>query len=123
MRLTFISGDRAVYINGVSYSDIDLSSCGIPSDVHALQWYDTYGEIELKRSFVNGRMFQEENQVITELPVWINLCVTKWEEAKAAEEAAIEAARLAAEEAARLAAEEAAAVQTTSNSESVSQTS
>jgi len=48
MRLTIIPADNRVYIDQVSYGDIDLS--WIPEIdgkiVHALQWYDTKGEIE-----------------------------------------------------------------------------
>lgn len=88
MRLTVIPADGAVYINSVSYMNLDLSTCGIPSDVHALQWYDTYGEIEFKRSFVDGQIVHPANSVITELPEWANSCMTKWNEAKVAQEAA-----------------------------------
>jgi hypothetical protein len=100
MRLTIIPEDGAVYVNGVSYSHLDLSF--IQSDVHALQWYDSYGEIEFKRSFIDGKIVRPANQVITELPDWANACKSKWDEAKANEEAAI----LAAKQAALLAAEQ-----------------
>ena len=46
MRLTIIPEDGRVVIGGVPYTGIDLSF--IPSDVHAIQWYDTWGEIERK---------------------------------------------------------------------------
>jgi hypothetical protein len=102
MKLTIITADNAVYKDGVSYSDLDLSTCGIPEDVWALQWQDTSGWIENKSALV-------QNQDVTELPIWANACLTKWDEAKAAEEAA---AKQAAEEAAaKQAAEEAAAKQ------------
>lgn len=86
MRLTIIPVDGAVYVNGVSYAGLDLSF--VPADVHALQWYDTFGELEFKRSFVDGKIVHSQNQVITELPSWANVCVTKWNEAKASEEIA-----------------------------------
>ena len=83
-RVTIIPVDGAVYNDNVSYSELDLSSCGIPADVHALQWYGSAGSIE----FTDTR----ENEEITALPDWANACVAKWDEA--------EAARIAAEEAA-----------------------
>jgi hypothetical protein len=82
MKLTIITADNAVYKDGVSYLDLDLSSCGIPSNVSALQWQDTSGWIEDKSALV-------DNLAITELPAWVNACLIKWDEAKAAEEAAI----------------------------------
>ena len=92
MKLTIIRSDGAVYKDGVSYSGLDLSS--VPTDVHALQWYGTEGEVEF-----NGRP-KPQNEPITVLPDWANVCLTKWDEAKAAEEAARiaqEAARIAQE--------------------------
>lgn len=90
MKLTIITADNAVYKDDVSYSGLDLSSCGIPGNVWALQWQDTSGWVEDKSALV-------DNQAITELPTWANACLTKWEEAKAATEAAILAAQQAAE--------------------------
>jgi hypothetical protein len=90
MKLTIITADNAVYKDGVSYAGLDLSSCGIPSNVWALQWQDTSGWIEDKSALV-------QNQDITELPTWATACITKWDETKAAEEAAILAAQQAAE--------------------------
>ena len=91
MRLTIIPADGAVYKDNFSYSSLDLSF--VPADVHALQWYDTYGEVEFKRQFVDMQIVHPQNQVITELPEWANQALTKWDEA--------EAARIAAEEAAQ----------------------
>jgi len=79
-RVTIIPVDGAVYKDNINYIDLDLSSCGIPADVHALQWDGTAGHIE----FTDTR----ENEEITVLPDWANACVAKWDEAKAAQEAA-----------------------------------
>jgi hypothetical protein len=73
MRLTIIPVDGTVNKDGVSYINLDLSSCNIPSNIHALQWYDTSGWIEFKDT--------APNQDITELPAWANCCLTKWDEA------------------------------------------
>ena len=74
MKLTIIPADGSVGENDVFYLGLDLSSCSVPADVHALQWQDTAGWIEYNSSLV-------ENQPITELPAWANCCMTKWTEA------------------------------------------
>lgn len=74
MKLTIIPVDGSVGENGVFYNGLDLSSCNIPGDIHALQWQDTAGWIEYNSPLV-------ENQPITELPAWANCCMTKWDEA------------------------------------------
>jgi hypothetical protein len=79
-RVTIIPVDGAVYRDAGNYLDLDLSSCGIPADVHALQWDGSAGQIE----FTDTR----ENEEITALPDWANACVAKWVEAEAAAAAA-----------------------------------
>ena len=103
MRLTIIPADGSVGKNGVFYNRIDLSSCAIPADIHALQWEENEpnkGHIEYKSALV-------QNQDIIELPAWANACVAKWDETETARLAAEEAARLAAAEAARITANQA----------------
>lgn len=111
MRLTIVPADGAVYVDGASYLDLDLSF--IPADVHALQWYDTYGELEFKRSFVDGQIVHPINEILTELPEWANTAKTVWDAAKVVEEEAQLAAEQAAEEAKLLAEQEALANSTT----------
>lgn len=74
MRLTIIPADGSVGEDGKFYNGLNLDSCVIPGDVHALQWQDTAGWIEYNSPLV-------ENQPITELPAWANCCMTKWTEA------------------------------------------
>jgi hypothetical protein len=74
MRLTIIPVDGSVGEDGKFYNGLNLSSCNIPADVHALQWQDTTGWIEYNSSLV-------QNESITELPAWANCCMTKWTEA------------------------------------------
>lgn len=88
MKLTIIPVDGAVYKDGYSYRNLDLSAA--PSNVHALQWKDTKGWIEFTD---NDDGTKPQNEVITELPNWADVCLDKWN--------AAEAARLAAEEAAK----------------------
>lgn len=97
MKLTVIRADGAVYKDGISYSNLDLSS--VPNNVHALQFNDTVnaGWIEFVQDDFGNKA---ANEMITSLPAWANTAITKWNEAKAEEEAAI----LAAQEAAILAA-------------------
>jgi hypothetical protein len=93
MRLTIVPSDKKVGVDNVFYSGLDLSSCAIPANIHALQWYETEGEVE----FVdNPDRTKPQNELISELPVWANSCITKWNEAKVAYDAAIAAAQQAA---------------------------
>ena len=73
MKLTIIPADGSVGEDGVFYLELNLSSCSIPADVHALQWQDTAGWIEYNTPI--------PNEPITELPAWANCCMTKWTEA------------------------------------------
>jgi len=86
MKLTIIKDDGAIYKDGKSYLNLDLSQ--IPNDVHALQWNDNKGHIE----FVDDAKVNEQ---ITELPLWANNALTVWQNTYDAEQA--EVARLQAE--------------------------
>lgn len=72
MRLTILPVDGSVGKDGLFYLNLNLTSCAIPGDVHALQWQDVAGWIEFKEPV--------PNQPITELPDWANCCLGKWEE-------------------------------------------
>jgi hypothetical protein len=61
MRVTIIPSDGFVSVDGEGRNDIDLSF--IDSNIHAIQWYDTDGEIEIKDN--RGRVIT--NQQITDL--------------------------------------------------------
>ena len=96
MKLTIIREDGAVYKDGISYSGLDLSSA--PTNVHALQFNDVLnsGWIEfIQDDFGN----KSNNEIITLLPEWAVTSMIKWDEAKIAEDARIEAERIAMEEA------------------------
>ena len=74
-RLTIIPVDKTVYRDqGVEF-DLNLDSCNIPADVHALQWYADKGEIEYKGS--------KQNEPITALPSWALAAIILWEESYA----------------------------------------
>jgi hypothetical protein len=55
MRLTVIKDDSAVIIDG-TYYEIDVGA--LPVGIHAIQWYETQGEIEWKNE--RGRMVRNE---------------------------------------------------------------
>lgn len=74
MRLTIIPIDGTVSEDGKAYNNLDLSKCGIPSDVHALQWDGAAGWVEFTSPLI-------QNEPITQLPAWANACIAKWNEA------------------------------------------
>lgn len=71
MKITILPADRAVYKDEVNVLGIDLSGCGIPEDIHALQWDGTQGWIEYKD--------QRDNLTITELPAWVEPSLVAYE--------------------------------------------
>lgn len=60
MKLTIIRDMGLVHEDGEGYIDLDLSS--VPTNIHALQWYGSEGEIE----YNDGT----NNKLITALPTW-----------------------------------------------------
>jgi hypothetical protein len=74
MKLTIIPIDGNVKKDGVAYLKLDLSSCVIPNDIHALQWFENSGWIEYTSAEI-------ANKNITELPSWVSLAVSIWEKA------------------------------------------
>jgi len=70
MILTIIPIDGNVKKDLVGYIGLDLLSCAIPSNVRALQWQETSGWLEF---------WDKQNEDITELPSWVNCCLTVWD--------------------------------------------
>lgn len=85
MRVTIIPADSFVSVDGEGYSNLDLSFMN--ADIHALQWYDTEGEIE--RQDNRGRIVA--NEEITDLSPY-QPALDAWQAAK--ESAAVAAAIL-----------------------------
>jgi len=83
MRVSIIKDDGTVLKDGVAYIDLDLSA--LPSEFHALQWYDTKGDVESKDADGNP-----VNTAITDLSPY-QWCVDAWQAAYDAEQAAIAA--------------------------------
>jgi len=59
MRVTIIPSDNVVIVDGEAKTPIDLS---FMKDVHAVQWYETWGEVERV-----GENHQHTNERITSL--------------------------------------------------------
>ena len=96
MRLTIIAEDGTVYLNGARLK-VDTSS--LDPTIHAVQWYDTYGEVEFKTDAKGNR---KPNMKITDVSPYQSF-VDKWNTANA---------QLAADNAARAAAAAKAAAAT-----------
>jgi len=79
MRLTIVPIDKKVGIDGVFLDNLDLSTCDIPANIHALQWYETEGEVEFTN---NPDRTKPQNEFIFELPVWAITAMAKWDEVK-----------------------------------------
>jgi hypothetical protein len=93
MRVTIIPVDGFVSVDGVSFGGLDLSFMDV--SVHAVQWYDTHGEIEIK-DLVTRRMVA--NEVITSIDIY-QPAIDAWQVAKTTEELAEAIAAAAAAEA------------------------
>ena len=95
MRVVIVKTTNTVIKDGVARDDLDLSSCGLPDNLWALQWNeqgDESGHIEYKGA-------DAQNDSITELPSWATSCLTVLQVQLDAE-AQAEAERIAAQEAA-----------------------
>ena len=72
MKFTIIPVDRTAVKDGAGYSGLDLSSAGIPANVHALQWQGASGIVEY------ADLTQE---TITVLPEWAARVLVIWQAA------------------------------------------
>jgi len=91
MRVTIIPADGFVSINDANFSNLNLSL--IDPTIHAVQWYDTYGEVEIKDAETNRIV---ENRQITSIDEF-QPAIDAWQVAKDEYEAAVAAAEAAAE--------------------------
>lgn len=62
-RITIVVEDGAVYTDEHVIIYLDLSSCGIPEDVHAFIWFKDKGQIEFKG-------VEKCNEHVTVVPEW-----------------------------------------------------
>ena len=93
MNLTIINEDNAVYVDGAALAGLNLSTCGIPANVHALQWKTNLGWIEFKD---NPDFTKPQNEIINVLPDWANNCVNAFNAQVSANQASAAAAAEAA---------------------------
>ena len=81
MRVTIIPIDGYVSVDGNGFGGLNLSF--VDASVHAVQWYETHGEIERKDP-ITGRMVA--NEVITSIDAF-QPALDAWQVAKTAQEA------------------------------------
>ena len=96
MRLTIISDDQVVSKDGISYGQLDMTQ--LPSTIHAVQWYDTWGEVEYKPVIANGQKTIPQNTIIDSISDYqwaIDAWQTAHDEALAAQAAALAEAQAA----------------------------
>lgn len=92
MRLTVIPDDKTIGIDNHSFLNINDDWSWIPPNVHAFQWYDTWGEIEYKGVALNERvetlgifenavsMYQREFQRVENEKIAAEAARDYWEE-------------------------------------------
>lgn len=77
MKLTIIPVDNLVMVDSIVHAPLDLSTCNIPFEVHALQWFGEKGWVEFIEP-VDPFGQKQPNEMIEALPAWANACVTVW---------------------------------------------
>lgn len=90
MRLIIIPEDKLIAINN-QYLNCKQDLSWIPTNIHALQWYDTYGEIEYNDGSPNEKI--EELGIYQQAVIDHQNEIQRLEDEKIAQEAAFEAAR------------------------------
>jgi hypothetical protein len=79
MKVTIIPDDSYVAVDGNNtHQPLNLSSCNIPAEVHALQWFETKGWIEFDDP-VDPFAPKPNNEEIITLPEWALACIAVWE--------------------------------------------
>lgn len=91
MRITIIPSDKSIGINGEFLLKIEQDISWIPENVHAVQWYDNWGEVEYRDGSPNERI--EELGIYEQAIVDFNNEIQRIDNEKIAEELAAEAAR------------------------------
>lgn len=81
MRVTIVNEDKHVGINGEFYR---VQNLNIDPNIHAIQWYETWGEIEYKIRLENEKPYKPENTIINSFSDY-EFISTDWQLAKEAE--------------------------------------
>jgi hypothetical protein len=79
-RVTIIPVDGFCSVEGVSYNGIDMFS--VPVEVHAIQWYGTHGEVEIKDTVTEKLV---RNEFIADLSEYQSVLASYWTTRTAAE--------------------------------------
>ena len=91
MRIAIIPSDKSIGIDGEFLLKIEQDFSWIPENVHAVQWYDTWGEVEYADGSPNERI--EELGLYEQAIVDFNNEIQRIEDKQKAQEEAIEASR------------------------------
>jgi hypothetical protein len=91
MRLIIIPSDKLISIDGQGILQIQQDFSWIPSNVHAFQWYETWGEIEYTDGSLNEKI--EELGIYEQAVDTFNNEKQRLEDEQKARAEAIEAAR------------------------------
>ena len=91
MRLIIIPSDKAIGIDGEFFSKIGEDLSWIPSNIHTIQWYDTWGEVEYNDGSPNEKI--EELGIFSQASETFENEKVRLVNERIDEEAAIEAAR------------------------------
>ena len=92
MKVTVVNEGKIIGVDGEVYSGLSFD---LDSNIHAIQWYDTWGEVEHPVALQNGRPVKPANTVITSFADYEHL-IPIWQAAK--DDAAAALAELAAAE-------------------------
>jgi hypothetical protein len=80
-RVTIIPVDGFCSVDGDGDTGIDMAN--VPLEIHAIQWYGTHGEVEIKDP-VTGKLAR--NEFITDLSEYQSVLASYWATRTAAEE-------------------------------------
>lgn len=80
MRATIIPSDGFCSVDGVGFNGVDMTS--VAPEVHAVQWYGTFGEVEIQDP-LTGKMVG--NEEITDLNEYQVVIESYWAIRNAAE--------------------------------------
>jgi hypothetical protein len=91
MRITIVPSDKTIGIDGDFLLSIQQDMSWVPENIHAVQWYDTRGEVEYTDGSPNERI--EELGIYQQAVIDFNNELKRIEDEQKAREEAIEASR------------------------------
>ena len=91
MRITIIPSDKTIGIDGDFLLSIQQDISWVPENIHAVQWYNTWGEVEYTDDSPNERI--EELGIYQQAVIDFNNELKRIEDEQKAQEEAIEASR------------------------------